>query len=127
MRNNFQTSLRHPESTTARENRDTVFCQMRRAMDLIHFVVRDGILNSSEPNFPMGQKDEFEMERGTVYSCMSHLQHLLEMSRITLGKERWRWLVLNSKNFSIYYRWILLRKPITCLRCSARPNSGFYR
>jgi hypothetical protein len=30
---------------TARENRDTVFCQMRRAMDLIHYVVKDGVLD----------------------------------------------------------------------------------
>ena len=28
---------------SARENRDTVFCQMRRAIDLIHFVIREGI------------------------------------------------------------------------------------
>lgn len=44
----LQTCLRHPESTTARENRDTVFCQMRRAMDLIHYVVKDGVLNSDQ-------------------------------------------------------------------------------
>jgi hypothetical protein len=41
----FQTCLRHPECMTARENRDTVFCQMRRAMDLIHYVVKDGVLD----------------------------------------------------------------------------------
>merc|ERR1719445_518558 len=35
--------LRHPESASARENRDTVFCQMRRAIDLIHFVIREGV------------------------------------------------------------------------------------
>ncbi|XP_042870002.1 alpha-catulin-like [Penaeus japonicus] len=38
--------LRHPECLTSRENRDTVFCQMRRAMDLIHYVVKDGVLDS---------------------------------------------------------------------------------
>ncbi|KAH9419799.1 alpha-catenin related isoform X2 [Dermatophagoides pteronyssinus] len=36
--------LRHPDCQTARENRDTVFAQMRRAMDLIHFVVKEGIV-----------------------------------------------------------------------------------
>lgn len=41
----LQTCLRHPECMTARENRDTVFCQMRRAMDLIHYVVKDGVLD----------------------------------------------------------------------------------
>ena len=35
--------LRHPDSASARETRDTVFCQMRRAIDLIHFVIREGI------------------------------------------------------------------------------------
>ncbi|XP_063822275.1 alpha-catulin [Ostrinia nubilalis] len=41
--------LRHPGSASARENRDTVFCQMRRAMDLIHYVVRDGLPGHDEP------------------------------------------------------------------------------
>lgn len=41
-----KTCLRHPDSMDARENRDTVFCQMRRAMDLIHYVVKDGVLES---------------------------------------------------------------------------------
>lgn len=40
--------LRHPECPSAKENRDTVFCQMRRAMDLIHYVVKDGVLDCSE-------------------------------------------------------------------------------
>jgi hypothetical protein len=43
----YQTSLRHPECTYSKENRDTVFCQMRRAMDLIHYVVKDGVLEST--------------------------------------------------------------------------------
>jgi len=43
----LQTCLRHPESISARENRDTVFCQMRRAMDLIHYVVKDGVIDSA--------------------------------------------------------------------------------
>lgn len=40
----MQACLRHPECETARENRDTVFLQMRRAMDLVHFVVKDGVI-----------------------------------------------------------------------------------
>ncbi|KAI4469805.1 alpha-catulin [Holotrichia oblita] len=78
-----KTCLRHPDSSTARENRDTVFCQMRRAMDLIHFVVKDGVLNSGE-NHQSAQKDELDMDRSTVYSCMRNLQHHLELSRVTL-------------------------------------------
>ena len=42
-----QTCLRHPECTSSRENRDTVFCHMRRAIDLVHYVVKDGILQQS--------------------------------------------------------------------------------
>ena len=41
-----QTCLRHPDCTSSRENRDTVFCHMRRAIDLVHYVVKDGILNN---------------------------------------------------------------------------------
>ncbi|EFX76688.1 hypothetical protein DAPPUDRAFT_248709 [Daphnia pulex] len=41
------TCLRHPECTSSRENRDTVFCHMRRAIDLVHYVVKDGLLQSS--------------------------------------------------------------------------------
>ncbi|XP_069362075.1 alpha-catulin isoform X1 [Maniola hyperantus] len=43
-----KTCMRHPGSASARENRDTVFCQMRRAMDLIHYVVRDGLPGHEE-------------------------------------------------------------------------------
>ncbi|XP_076303963.1 alpha-catulin-like isoform X2 [Tachypleus tridentatus] len=45
-----KTCLRHPECETARENRDTVFLQMRRAMDLIHFVVKDGVIPDLAPS-----------------------------------------------------------------------------
>lgn len=39
--------MRHPDCGYSKENRDTVFCQMRRAMDLIHYVVKDGILDTA--------------------------------------------------------------------------------
>lgn len=77
-------TLRHPDSSTARENRDTVFCQMRRAMDLIHFVVKDGVLNSAMEASPPCHKEELDVDRGTFNSCMRNLQHLLELSRVTL-------------------------------------------
>ena len=44
--------LRHPDCHSARENRDTVFAQMRRAMDLIHFVVKEGIISSAKVTLP---------------------------------------------------------------------------
>ncbi|KAJ8983269.1 hypothetical protein NQ317_007169 [Molorchus minor] len=79
-----KTCLRHPDCTSARENRDTVFCQMRRAMDLIHFVVKDGVLNSADTSVQSVQRDMSESDRGTAYSCMRHLQHLLEHSKISM-------------------------------------------
>lgn len=44
--------LRHPDCHSARENRDTVFAQMRRAMDLIHFVVKEGIISAAKCALP---------------------------------------------------------------------------
>lgn len=63
----LQTCLRHPDCPSARENRDTVFCQMRRAMDLIHYVVKDGVLDSaaqlaqSGVNSPVNQQTSNEV------------------------------------------------------------------
>ncbi|KAJ6218287.1 hypothetical protein RDWZM_009444, partial [Blomia tropicalis] len=47
-----KTCLRHPECISARDNRDTVFAQMRRAMDLIHFVVKEGIVSTARSALP---------------------------------------------------------------------------
>lgn len=40
--------LRHPDCQSARENRDTVFAQMRRAMDTIHVVIKEGIISAAK-------------------------------------------------------------------------------
>lgn len=53
-----QTCLRHPECAHSKENRDTVFCQMRRAMDLIHYVVKDGILETANERNALRQVNE---------------------------------------------------------------------
>lgn len=58
---------------------------MRRAMDLIHFVVKDGVLNSVDSSLPSSDKDDLDATRGTVYECMKYLQHQLELSRVTMG------------------------------------------
>ncbi|KAH0820089.1 hypothetical protein GEV33_002702 [Tenebrio molitor] len=81
-----KTCLRHPDCSSSRENRDTVFCQMRRAMDLIHFVVKDGVLNSGDSSCQPTHGEELESDRGSAYSCMKHLQHLLELNKVTMGK-----------------------------------------
>lgn len=83
----FQSCLRHSECTAARENRDTVFCQMRRAMDLIHYVVKDGVLSCADPSVPSVQREELgDNDRATVYACMKRLQRLLEHSKISMGR-----------------------------------------
>ncbi|GFG30469.1 hypothetical protein Cfor_09311 [Coptotermes formosanus] len=89
-----KTCLRHPDCPSARENRDTVFCQMRRAMDLIHYVVKDGVLDSVARLASctvMFQKDDWEVSR-TVSASLKQFEDLVEMTRLTLlgpdSKER---------------------------------------
>lgn len=79
-----KSSLRHPDCIHAKENRDTVFCQMRRAMDLIHYVVKDGILAAAQ-NDRRGryqqQSMDWDTERGTASSCLRIFARLMESSR----------------------------------------------
>ncbi|XP_035723014.1 alpha-catulin-like isoform X1 [Vespa mandarinia] len=81
-----KTCLRHPECPSARENRDTVFCQMRRAMDLIHYVVKDGVLDCSESqSYPNSQNPQQEdWDSSTVCSALKHFERLVETTRMTL-------------------------------------------
>lgn len=60
---------------------------MRRAMDLIHYVVKDGVLNCSDTSVQSVQREELaENDRATVYSCMKRLQRLLEHSKVSMGE-----------------------------------------
>lgn len=43
-------SMKYPECPLIKENKDTVFCQMRRAMDLIHYIVRDSVCDEKTGN-----------------------------------------------------------------------------
>lgn len=56
-------------------------------MDLIHYVVKDGVLNGNETSLHT-QREELENEndRGTAYACMRHLQKLLEHSKVSMGE-----------------------------------------
>ncbi|XP_053634104.1 alpha-catulin isoform X4 [Cherax quadricarinatus] len=90
--------LRHPECLTSRENRDTVFCQMRRAMDLIHYVVKDGVLDSvnaqgearvngqspAESPGTLRTRQEDWDNNHTMYGAIRHLEDSVEMTRMTL-------------------------------------------
>lgn len=83
--------LRQPDSVHFKENRDTVFCQMRRAMDLIHHVVKDGMVTSSAGrrsgrtstiNSTTDQSTvEWDTHRGTASSCLRYFARLMESSR----------------------------------------------
>ncbi|XP_020280569.1 alpha-catulin [Pseudomyrmex gracilis] len=81
-----KTCLRHPECPSARENRDTVFCQMRRAMDLIHYVVKDGVVDCSESqSYSNSQSPQQEdWDSSTVCSALKHFERLVETTRMTL-------------------------------------------
>ncbi|XP_018903579.1 alpha-catulin isoform X2 [Bemisia tabaci] len=74
-----KTYLRHPDSDSSRQNRDTVFCQMRRAMDLIHYVVKDGIWEGG------GSFTDQENEGQTLAATLRHLDTLIEMTSLTLA------------------------------------------
>lgn len=77
-----KTCLRHPDCTSSRENRDTVFCQMRRAMDLIHYVVKDGILESSGDRLsPRQTTVDWDSERATAFTYLRQFSRLVELSR----------------------------------------------
>ncbi|XP_014227561.1 alpha-catulin isoform X1 [Trichogramma pretiosum] len=77
--------LRHPDCPSAKENRDTVFCQMRRAMDLIHYVVKDGVLESSESTYSNSQSPQQEdWDSSTVFASLKQFERLVESTRVTL-------------------------------------------
>lgn len=77
-----KTCLRHPECPHSRENRDTVFCQMRRAMDLIHYVIKDGVLESSGDRISPRQTSlDWDSERATAFTYLRQFSRLVEMSR----------------------------------------------
>lgn len=100
----FQTCLRLQDCVHSKENRDTVFCQMRRAMDLIHYVVKDGVIetasdrNSSRQvmnvrcairvdvilsslSLPLQHTAEWDSERATASTCLHHFSRLIELAR----------------------------------------------
>ncbi|XP_039757156.1 alpha-catulin [Pararge aegeria] len=77
-----KTCLRHPGSASARENRDTVFCQMRRAMDLIHYVVRDGLPGHEEQSHEAAQ-----WEAGTALGALRGLSTQVRAARARGGAD----------------------------------------
>ena len=78
----------------ARENRDTVFCQMRRALDLIHYIVKEGVVDGStrfglealDPNlvgdcsFTTDEDHDSEMINSTLLRAIKYFEDSVEMS-----------------------------------------------
>ncbi|XP_068626620.1 alpha-catulin [Battus philenor] len=86
-----KTCMRHPGSASARENRDTVFCQMRRAMDLIHYVVRDGLPGHEEQSHEAAQ-----WETGTALGALRGLTAQVRTARARGGADAARRRALAS-------------------------------
>ncbi|XP_075971675.1 alpha-catenin related isoform X2 [Anticarsia gemmatalis] len=87
-----KTCLRHPGSASARENRDTVFCQMRRAMDLIHYVVRDGLPGHEEHSHEMkpfsdSHEQAAQWEAGTALGALRGLTGQVRTARARGGAD----------------------------------------
>ncbi|XP_047527074.1 alpha-catulin isoform X6 [Vanessa atalanta] len=90
-----KTCLRHPGSASARENRDTVFCQMRRAMDLIHYVVRDGLPGHEEHShelqpFSDSHEQAAQWEAGTALGALRGLSTQVRTARARGGADAGR-------------------------------------
>lgn len=71
----------HYNCVIARENRNTVFCQIRRGMDHIHFIIKDTILesewHSSKQQYSYYNNDE----RGTIHATIQHFTYLMQCCR----------------------------------------------
>ncbi|XP_025405107.1 alpha-catulin isoform X1 [Sipha flava] len=76
--------LRHPDSSEASQNRDTVFCQMRRAMDLIHYVVKDGVKESDGETMALTPYVSEQDGGDTLGHALNALDSFVDMTRLTL-------------------------------------------
>lgn len=90
----------HYNCVIARENRNTVFCQIRRGMDHIHFIIKDAILesewHSSKQHYSYYNNDE----RGTIHATIQHFTYLMQCCRY---KTKHNDPYFNSKlNHSVY-------------------------
>ncbi|XP_064646308.1 alpha-catulin-like isoform X1 [Lineus longissimus] len=81
--------LRHPECEAAKRNRDSVFTQMRYAMDLVHHVVTDTapISNDISPTLTAVNGDSgigLAHSHTTVSKCLKDFDDLVEVTRMTM-------------------------------------------
>ncbi|XP_022242430.1 alpha-catulin-like isoform X1 [Limulus polyphemus] len=109
--------LRHPDCETVRENRDTVFLQMRRAIDLIHCVIKDGVIpdlvasyrgnttphrngsstskQSKRSNASVWQLEELD-QYFTVHNAVKKFEELVERIKKTLAVPAFREQLLSA-------------------------------
>uniref|UniRef100_A0A1I8QAV1 Alpha-catulin n=1 Tax=Stomoxys calcitrans TaxID=35570 RepID=A0A1I8QAV1_STOCA len=73
----------HYNCVIARENRNTVFCQIRRGMDHIHFIIKDTIIESEWHSTKQQQQYSYynNDDRGTIHATIQHFTYLMQCCR----------------------------------------------
>lgn len=97
-----KTFQRHPQCPSARENRDTVFCQMRRALDLIHYIIKegvmdcttkfglDGVTNSFTASLLTACDEQDSETTSTVLRAIKYFQDSVEIMRMSIISESYK-------------------------------------
>ncbi|QQP50755.1 Alphacatulinlike, partial [Caligus rogercresseyi] len=95
-----QSFLHHPDQSSARENRDTVFCQMRRALDLIHYIIKEGVVESSNKfclGHPIDQSPVMtetciseELNNSTVLRAIKYFEDSVEIMRMSIVSDSYK-------------------------------------
>ncbi|XP_032591206.1 alpha-catulin isoform X2 [Drosophila grimshawi] len=76
-------SLIHSDCVIVKENRDTVFCQIRRAMDLIHFVIKDSIFDSAKHMaFRNNARCNSNYENESIYTTIKRIINLIKRFKL---------------------------------------------
>ncbi|XP_068145920.1 alpha-catulin [Drosophila tropicalis] len=79
-------SLIHSDCVIVKENRDTVFCQIRRAMDLIHFVVKDSIFDSAKHMSFEKQRSNPNYENESIYTTIKRIVNLIKRFKFQMSQ-----------------------------------------
>ncbi|XP_030246151.1 alpha-catulin isoform X1 [Drosophila navojoa] len=75
-------SLIHSDCVIVKENRDTVFCQIRRAMDLIHFVIKDSIFDSAKHMAFRNARCNSNYENESIYTTIKRIINLIKKFKL---------------------------------------------
>lgn len=77
-----KSSLIHSDCVIVKENRDTVFCQIRRAMDLIHFVIKDSIFDSAKHMAFRNARCNSNYENESIYTTIKRIINLIKRYKL---------------------------------------------